>query len=329
MCIAPENTLLLLNLGTPTAPTTNKVADYLKEFLLDPRVIDINPLLRQLLVRFLIVPKRAKISAAAYQKIWERGGSPLLVHSQAIQSALQLQMGNTWQVKLAMRYQFPSLKETLDEIQQTPIKNLVVFPLFPHYASATVGSLFEFILKEISRWQTIPNLRLISDYSDNPHYIDALTSTIDPQFEHILVSFHGLPERQVRKSYGHCICSNACCTSREKAPLCYRAACLSTFQEIRRKLPSKHVSMCFQSRFGKEPWLGPDIQDEIQRLAKQGVKRIGVLSPSFTTDCIETLYEIGHEGRELFILHGGEQLCCFPSLNSSPQWITTITKLVS
>lgn len=330
-----QNVLLLLNLGTPTEPTKKGVSDYLKEFLLDHRVIDINPILRNLLVRCLIVPKRSKNAADIYKKIWMQDGSPLLVHSKEVQQALQQELGGAWDVRLAMRYQQPSLKSMLQELKKLPIKNLVLFPLFPQYASATIGSLYEVILRHISSWRSIPNLKVISDYSNHPCYIDALATTVaesaqekSSPFDTILVSFHGLPERQVRAAYESCICSDACCRNQMNAPLCYRASCIKTFDAIRARFPKKQFKLCFQSRFGKEPWLGPDIQDVVKHMAESGIKRLAVLSPSFTTDCIETIYEIGYEVKEHFLRYGGEELYCFPSLNSSQPWVNAIKNVV-
>ena len=319
--------VLLVNLGSPISPKPKDVKKYLIEFLTDRRVIDLPFLQRHLLVRGVIVPKRYRSSARLYQSIWQKEGSPLMIHSKNVAQALQDQLGHSYQVELAMRYQFPSISDRLNALKG--VDRLIVFPLFPQYASATTGSVCEKVLKHLNTWNTIPALRIITSYCDHPSFIEAhLARARDypiETYDHILFSYHGLPERHIRKAdlTGTCLITKSCC---ENNANCYAAQCLKTTTHLAAKLniPREKWSMAFQSRLGKVPWLRPYADHTIETLARNGKKKVLVFSPSFVADCLETLEEIAIQYKKIFIEKGGETLDLVHSLNSHPKWIEAI-----
>lgn len=325
--------VLLVNLGTPDAPTKSAVKKYLIEFLTDGRVIDIPWIQRQLLVRGLIIPRRLQSSLKSYQAIWTKEGSPLLVHSLKTVELLQASLGERYQVEIAMRYQSPSIASALRKFQANRIKELIILPLFPQYASATTGSIFEKIFQDLSSQLTIPKLTFIDQFHDHPLFIKAFQAVSThlnfSDYDHILFSFHGLPERQLKKcGSGNC-CKPNCCKNPENIS-CYAAQCHQTAHAIAKEcnLSSDHYSLCFQSRLGKEPWISPFTSDQIQELAKKGAKKVLVFCPAFVADCLETLYEISIEYKELFIHEGGETLDLVPGLNTHPAWIAALKDII-
>lgn len=323
--------VLLINLGTPRSFKPRDVKRYLTQFLTDERVIDIPFLARQLLVRALIVPKRYRESARLYQTIWMEEGSPLLVYGRRTQKQLQERLGERFQVRLAMRYQTPSIKEGVSALARC--EHVIVLPLFPHYASATTGSVFQEVFYCFSRLLRIPSLHFISDYYDHPHFIEAWAERGREKewerFDHILFSYHGLPEKQVRRSdsTGRCLRSAHCCQTNR---LCYSGQCVATTQLITQKLgiPKERFSHCYQSRLGRAPWLKPYTSDALAALAKQGKKRLLVFSPAFVCDCLETLEEIGVQYQEEFKELGGEKLELVSGLNDHPKWMDALEELV-
>lgn len=324
--------VLLVNLGTPEAPTRSAVKKYLIEFLTDPRVIDIPWLKRQLLVRGLIIPFRVKSSTQAYQSIWTEQGSPLMVHSLKTAELLQNRLCDGYQVEIAMRYGSPSIATALKNFQKNKIKELIILPLFPQYASATTGSIFEKTFRELSSQLTLPRVTFIDEFHDHPLFIKAFQAVSShlnfADYDHILFSFHGLPERQLKKSSANC-CKSDCCKKPENSQ-CYAAQCHRTAYAIAKEcnlLPG-HYSICFQSRLGKEPWIGPFTSDRIKDLGQKGAKKILVFCPAFVADCLETLYEIAVEYEELFIHEGGETLDLVPGLNTHPLWIDALKNII-
>lgn len=305
--------ILLVNLGTPDAPTKSAVKKYLIEFLTDGRVIDIPWLQRQFLVRGVIIPKRLASSLKSYQKIWTEEGSPLLVHSLKTRELLQASLGENYQVEIAMRYQSPSVADALKKLRG--VKELIVLPLFPQYASATTGSIFEKTFQELSSQLTFPKMTFIDQFHDHPQLIQAFKEVSTPfhfpDYDHILFSFHGLPERQLKKSGPD-----------------YVDQCYGTADAIAKKCNLKHYSVCFQSRLGKEPWTRPYASDRIKELAHNGAKKVLVFCPAFVADCLETLFEISVEYKELFIHEGGEALNLVPGLNSHPAWIEALKQII-
>ncbi|MFQ5755495.1 MAG: ferrochelatase [Acidiferrobacterales bacterium] len=333
--------LLLINLGTPDDPGVPAVRRYLKEFLSDPCVLDINPLSRAILLYGAILPFRSPQSASAYKKIWTERGSPLLVHSQDLARKLATALGDAWQVELGMRYQNPSIAAALDRFRSEGIDRMVVFPLFPHYSSAAWGSAIEKLTTEARKRWSDPALTIVAPYYDHPAFIGAVTGIVRPllagfQPDRIVFSYHGLPERQILKSDTsggkHCLQSNACCATITSANQnCYRAQCFATSRALAASLglPADAWETTFQSRMGRIPWIRPYTDERVRELAKSGVRRLAVLSPAFTADCLETLEEIGIRARADFIAHGGTELCLVPSLNSVQPWVDGIVTIAT
>jgi ferrochelatase len=328
--------VLLINLGTPDAPTYRAVHRYLTEFLTDPRVIDLPWLKRQLLVRGIIIPLRLKNSTQSYQKVWTEHGSPLAHYTTLSAGKLQEKLGGDCIVETAMRYPGRSIKDALDRLLQSGIDRLTIIPLFPQYASATSGSVIEHVMYCLKNYNTLPDIHLISQFYDNPLLLQSFAEQGKPllqkNYDRVLFSFHGLPMRQLKKAdqAGCCGTPNCCRGCFPQNKNCYGAQCYATADGIAKALaldPSRY-EVCFQSRLGKEPWMTPFTQERILKLAQEGKKRLIVFCPSFVADCLETLYEISVEYQELFRHAGGEILELVPSLNDSPQWIDTLANLV-
>jgi len=324
--------ILLVNLGTPDSPSVPDVRKYLREFLSDPRVIDTGPIARWLLVNFIIAPIRAPRSAKLYEKIWTEFGSPLLLYSTRQEYMLAEKLGNDFQVELAMRYQSPSIESALEKFKKPVFKKIKVVPLFPQYASASTGSVHEKVMSIVSQWPVVPEIEFVNSYCDDERFINAFSVTgkkHEPgNYDHVLFSFHGLPERQIKKAdvHNHCLKENCCASLNEKNAFCYRAQCYETARLIARKLElaDGNYTVCFQSRLGKTPWIKPYSDQVIEELAKQGKKKLLVFSPAFTSDCLETLYEIAEEYDVLFKKFGGEKVQLVESLNDHPLWIEAL-----
>lgn len=331
--------VLLVNLGTPDSPSVADVRKYLKEFLLDERVIDIPFIPRNLLVRGIIVPFRAPKSAKTYQKIWTEAGSPLMVYSQKVKELLQHQLGDAYMVSLAMRYQNPSIEKALAELQKAQVSSIKVIALFPQYASATTGSVHQKVMEIVGKWQTIPPINFVNSFYNHPKIIQAFVENGQKfnmeQYDHVLFSFHGLPQRQLEKadiSKGHCQKQEKCCESIcSENQFCYGAQCYNTAQHIAQKLqiPKGKYTISFQSRLGKAEWLKPYTSDVISYLAESNHKKVLVFCPAFVADCLETIYEIGQEYQEEFIVQGGKSLDLVPSLNDNPLWIEALCDIVT
>lgn len=327
--------ILLVNLGTPDSPSVKDVRKYLREFLSDPRVIDTDPLSRWLLVNFIIAPLRAPRSAKLYREIWTEFGSPLLLYSTRQEYMLAEKLGNDFQVELAMRYQSPSIESALEKFRSPAFKKIKVVPLFPQYASASTGSVHQKVMEIISKWEAIPEVEFVNSYCNDEKYITAFAETgrkhVPENYEHVLFSFHGLPERQIKKAdaVNHCLKEKCCDTFGGKNTFCYRAQCYETARQIagRLNIPADRYSVSFQSRLGKTPWIKPYSDQVIEELAKNGKKKLLVFSPSFTSDCLETLYEIAVEYDVLFKKHGGEKVQLVESLNDNPTWIDALASI--
>ena len=330
--------LLLCNLGTPDRPTPGAVRRYLREFLSDPRVLDINPVGRWLLLNLVILPLRPKKSAAAYQKIWTGRGSPLLAHGEDLAVAVRERLGSEWVVELGMRYGRPSIAAALEKMRQAGAGRVVVLPLYPQYAASTTGSSVEEVRRVAgSLWDT-PALFFVEAFYDHPGFIDGFVAIGQPilkaeQPDHVLMSFHGLPERHLRKTDGtgrHCLVVADCCERIGDANRnCYRAQCFATARALagRLGLAEGGWSVSFQSRLGRAGWIHPYTDVAIAQLARQGKKRLVVFCPAFVADCLETLEEIGIRAKEQFLKVGGERLTLVPSLNASPGWAAAVTEL--
>ena len=327
--------VLLINLGTPDSPSVKDVRSYLSQFLNDPRVIDIPWLSRKMLVNLIIVPFRAPKSAKVYKKLWTPEGSPLLYYSEAVQKLLQETLGDEYEVHLAMRYKNPSIPDTLETMRRKNYDRIIVLPMFPQYASASTGSALDEVMRVVRKWWVIPEIRFISQYYDHPTFIDAVVERGRAhdlaEYDHILFSYHGLPERQVDKVYDTGLCADHNC-EHELTPdnkYCYKATCYATTRLIAQKLgiTEERYTVCFQSRLDKK-WLKPFSDVVVEECAKKGMKKILVFSPAFTADCLETIIEIGEEYQEIFEEHGGEKVQLVESLNDHPMWIQCLKELV-
>lgn len=331
--------VLLVNLGTPDSPSVPDVRKYLGEFLMDERVIDIPSFNRTLLVKGIIVPFRSPKSAKIYKEVWsEETGSPLLYYSIRQQQLLQERLGSDYIVELAMRYQQPSIENALERLKKKQVANIKVIPLFPQYASASTGSVHQKIMKIVSRWLTIPDISFISSFHDNEGMLEVFAENArkyNPEsYDHILFSFHGLPERQLTKaddSGKYCLKAPDCCSRFVDANrMCYSAQSYETARLLAQKLniPSEKYTVCFQSRLGNSPWKKPYTSDVLKELSGKGVKKILAFSPAFVADCLETLYEIVVEYNEEFKEMGGEKVQLVESLNDHPKWIEALEKMV-
>jgi ferrochelatase len=329
--------VLLVNLGTPDSYHPSAVYRYLNEFLTDERVIDMSWLRRQILVRGVIVPLRFRQSAKLYRRLWTPEGSPLLVHGRDVESKLQAALGDSYHVVLAMRYQSPSIEQGLEKLRGKQVEELIVLPLFPQYASATTGSVHQKVMEKLQRWEVIPKLVLINQFCDHPKMIEAICARAKQHrldsYDHILFSFHGLPERQIRRAdpSGKCLTPNCCQASCSAKQFCYKAQCYATARALVERLSLRETdyTVCFQSRLGRDPWLQPYTSSVLENLAEKGMKRILVFCPSFVCDCLETTCEISLEYGEEFKKRGGEELQLVEGLNSHPAWIEALQSLVT
>lgn len=331
--------ILLVNLGTPDSPSTKDVRRYLDEFLMDPRVIDVGAALRTFLVKGIIVPFRSPKSAKLYQKIWSaENGSPLLYYSKLQHKALQKRLGDGYQVELAMRYQSPSIDDALERLKTALVESIQIIALFPQYASASTGSVYDKVMGIVKNWQTIPSLSVVNSFHDNELMIETFAANgrkYQPEtYDHILFSFHGLPQRQLIKcdhTGNYCLKFGSCCdTINDINKYCYSAQAHHTAQLIAGKLdlPKEKYTICFQSRLGNDPWVKPYTSEIVAKLANEGKKRLLVFCPAFVADCLETVYEVTEEYGAEFKALGGEHIQLVESLNDSPMWIDALEKMV-
>lgn len=330
-----KTAVILLNVGTPDEPKVKAVRRYLSEFLNDRRVIDIPLVLQKILVNLIIVPFRAPKSTKLYQRLWTEKGSPLLYFSESLQVGLQQKLGAQADVFLAMRYGNPSIGKALAAIQKGNYDRLIVLPLFPQYASSTSGTAIQAIIDQVRKWNTIPEIHTINQFYDHPAFLDAFTERIrsyNPEkFDHVVFTYHGLPNRQLDKN--HLGESFKTCNCEKRLPgfghFCYKATCYQTTRELvkRLDLPEDKYSVSFQSRLSNN-WMSPFTDKNLIGLAKKGCKNVLVTAPSFVTDCLETTIEIGFEYKELFVEHGGENLQMVESLNDSPAWVNALDELL-
>lgn len=336
--------ILLLQLGTPDSPSTRDVRTYLREFLSDPRVIDLPWIARTVLVNAIIAPFRAPKSAKIYRELWQLGSgrSPLLTHTENTRLRLQERMdihaaktGETVEVEMAMRYQNPSMESVMERMHQAAYDRIIIIPLFPQYASASTGSAIEKVFDIMRHWWVIPHVDIVSQFYDHDGYLDSITAraasfALD-SYDHILFSYHGLPERHVDKVYQQGRCSDRDCAN-EITPengWCYKATCYATSRLLAEKLGlnEDRYTVTFQSRLSKQ-WIEPFSDKVLEKLALDGAKRVLVFSPAFVADCLETLIEIGSEYQTLFRQQGGETVDLVPSSNDHFRFIDCLESLV-
>ena len=331
--------VLLINLGTPQAPTCAAVARFLREFLLDPKVVDSPYWLRALLVYGLILPFRVSSTQAAYQAIWTSQGSPLLHHSEDFTAQLQVQLGQAYHVELGMRYGTPSLATALAALQRQCCNTLIIFPLFPQYAASSTGSAVAQAMHLLaSQWVT-GDIHIKTQFFQDARYIQALATVIqkhlqDEQPDIWLFSYHGLPERHIDKVPGH---SQVACDKIKPCPIinadnqhCYRAQCFATSRLLAAalQLDSTQYRVAFQSRLGRLPWIKPYTDNLVAELAAQGHKKLAVVCPSFVTDCLETLEEVGLRLAQQWQAAGGTEFKLLPCLNSDPVWVQASADMI-
>ena len=330
--------VLLVNLGSPDSCNPKDVKKYLGQFLMDERVIDVPLWARTLLVKGIILNTRPKASAAAYKKIWWEDGSPLIVISERLQDKIQKQVDVP--VALAMRYGSMTIKDGLQELADKGVDEVLLFPLYPQFAMATTETIV--VLAETVRQEYFPNLKIesVPAFYNNVDYIEVLSKSIEnslknKEYEHLLFSYHGVPERHIRKrdvTKSHCKIDGSCCATPSSAhEFCYRHQCYEVTHLAAEKLQLKHgtYSTSFQSRLGFDPWLQPYTDRTIERLGKQGIKNMAIVTPAFVSDCLETLEEIAMEGQEIFHEMGGEIFITVPCLNDDDAWVTLLSSWIN
>lgn len=331
-----QTAVILVNLGTPDSPKLSDVRKYLFQFLNDQRVIDLPWILQKALVNLIIVPFRAPKSTRLYERLWSEKGSPLLYYSEQVASEIQQRLGKRYQIFNAMRYGKPDLKIILKDIEKQTFKKIIILPLFPQYASATTGSVYELIMKQISSWQTFPEIHMVSSFQDHPAFVKAFAAQAAKHkiatFDHVIFSFHGLPLRQINKLHPGKDCLTCACKIETipEGKLCYKASCYETARLIASEigLTSKDYSVTFQSRLSKN-WMSPFTDKTLIEKAESGTKKILIFAPSFVADCLETTVEIEYEYGHLFRKHGGEHLKMVESLNANKAWIDGLEQMIT
>lgn len=330
--------VLLINLGSPKSTSTKDVRAYLNEFLMDKRVIDVPYLLRALIVKGFILPNRPKKSGEAYKKIWTEEGSPLVVISKAFTE--KVNSNSNIPVELAMRYSTPSIKEGILRLKEQGINDILIIPLYPQFAMSSTETVNEKVKEVTSSFYPEANLTFFPSFYKDKEYIKALSSKIEKElnekeFDHLLFSYHSIPERHIRKSditKSHCKIDKSCCNTPSKAhEFCYRHQCFETTKEVVKllNLPEEKYSVAFQSKLGKDKWLTPSTNKLIGTLPAKGIKKLAVVVPSFVADCLETLEEISIEGKKDFIENGGTEYFAVPCLNEDEQWVNTVNTWIT
>lgn len=334
----PKTGILLMNLGTPDSTETADVRAYLRQFLSDPKVLDMSALGRFVLLNFIILPFRPKKTAEAYNQIWTERGSPLLTNTEDLADKLRARMSAP--IKIAMRYGNPSVASALDAFAAEGVDEILAVPLFPHYAASSFGSAAEHVMEEAGKRWNVPTIRVVSPFYDNLHYIRALSAQIklsldESPWDKLLFSYHGIPEHHCTKSDTtggeHCFQTPDCCDTIVNANRhCYKAQCHATTRSVVKQLglQEEEYEIVFQSRLTKVPWIKPYADLRINELAQEGVKNLKVVCPSFVSDCLETLEEIAIRAVDDFKKNGGEDLQLIPCLNSQDDWVDALAKIL-
>ncbi|KAB5488729.1 MULTISPECIES: ferrochelatase [Flagellimonas] len=330
--------VLLVNLGSPDSPTAKDVKPYLDEFLMDERVIDVNPVLRNIIVRGIILNTRPKRSAEAYSKIWWEEGSPLIVISKRFMAKVKQKVDLP--VALGMRYGSMSIKEGLQELKEKGVDEVFLVPLYPHYAMSSYETVVVKAMEVQAEFFPEMQLTTLPAFYSNPDYIKILSKSIAEglkgfDYDHILFSYHGIPERHIKKSdptKSHCKLDGKCCQTNSVAHhTCYKHQCLDTTELVKKELglPEEKVSSSFQSRLGSDPWLQPFTDKEFERLPKEGIKKLAVITPAFVSDCLETLEEIAMEGKHQFQEAGGGDYIHISCLNDRDDWAELMAEWIN
>ncbi|MEY4300121.1 MAG: hypothetical protein RIR25_1357 [Verrucomicrobiota bacterium] len=324
-----KKAVLLLNLGSPKSTKVPDVRRYLRDFLSDPRVLDVNPVLRAIVLNLFILPFRPRRSAAAYATVWTEQGSPLIATSKKQRDLLAAKVDMS--VHLGMRYGEPAVPGVIKQIVADGAEEIFLAPLYPHYAMSSYETAVVQAMEEVARQKPSIKVTLLQPFYNDPAYIAALADATAPHlqedYDKIIFSFHGVPERHLRKtdpSHAHCLTVPDCCHCPHPAhATCYRHQCVRTMELLVEKLdiPRDKTVLCFQSRLGRDPWLTPQTDVTVERLGHEGVKKILVICPSFVSDCLETLEEVAEGCKETFEEAGGEHLKLVPCLNENPRWI--------
>ncbi len=324
---------LLMNTGSPDAPTEDALRVYLEEFLMDPYVIDLPFPLRYAIVHWAILPKRPAQSAEAYEAIWTRNGSPLIYYCTNLVNALKAKLNSP--VEMIMAYGNPSVSDGIGKLLHAGVDEVCLLPMFPHYAMATVGSCVAGVTKELKRRKSNATLRVVPPFYNEPTYINPIADSLKSVDEHILFSYHGLPERHLKKTDPtgkHCLSTPDCCETPSPAhATCYRHQCLETTHAIvtAAGIPEDRYTIAFQSRLGRDKWMEPATDQMLADLPKQGIKQLAVVCPAFFCDCLETLEEIEIRGKETFMEAGGEAFRMIPCHNDTPAALDCLETLMN
>jgi len=335
--MAKKRAVLLINLGSPNSTSIEDVRRYLREFLMDPRVMDLPEWKRCLLVNLCILPFRPKKTAQAYKKIWQPNGSPLILISQELQKHLNDRLDIT--VELAMRYGIPTIKHTIKYLKKQGVQELYIIPLYPHYAMSSYETARVAAMEAVAKYTPYMKTKVLMPFYNDPAYIDALVESAkdylqENTYDHLLFSFHGIPGSHLQKtdpSHAHCLCVTHCCQMKSPShATCYRHQCFETVRAFVEKagIPQEKYSISFQSRLGKNPWLEPYTDKVLEKFPKKGIKHLKVICPSFVADCLETLEEISIAGKFSFIEAGGESFEQIPCLNTHPAWINYLVNKI-
>lgn len=330
--------VLLINLGSPDSPSKKDVKKYLGEFLMDERVIDTPYILRTLLVKGIILNTRPKKSAEAYQKVWTEEGSPLIVYTNKLQAKVQEQVNIP--VEIAMRYGNPSIKSGMDKLYKQGVKDILVIPLYPQYAMATTETVIVKSEEVKNAYYKDVTFTIVPPFYNHPDYIRVLSNSIADglngfKYDHLLFSYHGIPERHIYKTdptKSHCKIDGSCCnTSSTAHETCYRHQCFETTKLVAKtlNLEASTYSDSFQSRLGRDPWLQPYTAEQFESFPKNRIKNLAVVTPAFVADCLETIEEIGMEGKEDFLDSGGAEFKTIPCLNDNDEWAEVLAKWIN
>jgi ferrochelatase len=328
--------VLLINVGTPTAPTYGAVKKYLGQFLMDKRILDISAIWRFLLVHLLITPLRARQSAKKYREIWQENGSPLYNISLRQVAVLSQHLGHQFHVAMAMRYGQPSIAKQLKYLMAKDCDQIILVPLFPHYSSAASGSALEEAFSCLKREYHIPAIKTLGPFYEEDFFLHNVANKIAPFLspkKHLIISFHGLPYHHIKRSHKDAPCPHSqACEKQAIPPFCYRAQSFATARRIAQKLNlnQESYSVCFQSRFLRQQWIEPYLHDTLKNLRNQGIDQVVVVCPAFVADCLETLHEIGIEAKHFFQQQlGGKTFELVPCLNEDELWLKGLSEKIT